>query len=63
MAARKKWIAGSLEPTGALVIDAGAELETKNGSGVTPLFNAAFFCHTDVLESLLETLLGFGVRQ
>ena len=34
--ARKKWIAGSLEPRGALVIDAGAVKALRNGKSLLP---------------------------
>ena len=34
--ARKKWIAGSLEPRGALVIDAGAVLALRTGKSLLP---------------------------
>src|ERR1700738_3523659 len=35
--ARKKWIAGSLEPKGVLTIDAGAVAALRNGRGVLPV--------------------------
>ena len=34
--ARKKWIAGSLEPRGALVIDAGAVRALRSGKSLLP---------------------------
>jgi glutamate 5-kinase len=34
--ARKKWIAGSLEPRGALVIDAGAVKALRSGKSLLP---------------------------
>jgi glutamate 5-kinase len=34
--ARKKWIAGSLEPRGALVIDAGAVKALRGGKSLLP---------------------------
>jgi glutamate 5-kinase len=34
--ARKKWIAGSLEPRGALVIDAGAVMALRSGKSLLP---------------------------
>ncbi len=36
VAARKKWIAGSLEPKGRLIIDAGAVVALKNGKSLLP---------------------------
>lgn len=36
------------------LVDAGASLETRNGSGVTPAFNAAFFCHAEALRVLID---------
>ena len=37
-----------------VLIGAGADLEAVNNSGATPLFNAAFFCHKDVLKKLID---------
>jgi hypothetical protein len=37
-----------------LLIEAGAELETKNNEQTTALFNAAFFCHPETLKLLIE---------
>ena len=36
MTARKKWIAGSLEPRGTLMIDAGAVAALRNGRSLLP---------------------------
>ena len=36
MTARKKWIAGSLEPKGVLTIDAGAVAALRNGRSLLP---------------------------
>ncbi|MGA1384267.1 MAG: glutamate 5-kinase [Steroidobacteraceae bacterium] len=36
VAARKQWIAGSLRPTGALVVDAGAERALRAGKSLLP---------------------------
>ena len=36
-AARKRWIAGSLEPRGTLTIDAGAEASLTNGKSLLPV--------------------------
>ena len=36
MTARKKWIAGSLEPRGALIIDAGAVKALRGGKSLLP---------------------------
>ena len=36
LAARKKWIAGSLEPLGAVVVDAGAARALKAGKSLLP---------------------------
>jgi glutamate 5-kinase len=36
IAARKRWIAGSLEPTGKIVIDAGAEMALAAGKSLLP---------------------------
>jgi glutamate 5-kinase len=36
IAARKRWIAGSLVPTGKIVIDAGAEMELASGKSLLP---------------------------
>lgn len=37
-----------------LLIDAGAAVEAKNNEQTTPLFNAAFLCHTETVELLLK---------
>ncbi|HEX8418329.1 MAG TPA: glutamate 5-kinase, partial [Methylobacterium sp.] len=37
IAARKAWIAGSLEPRGALVVDAGAERALQGGASLLPV--------------------------
>ena len=37
-----------------LLIAAGANLEKTNNEGATPLFNAAFFCHPQIVTSLLN---------
>ena len=36
MTARKKWIAGSLEPSGTLIIDAGAVKALRGGKSLLP---------------------------
>lgn len=36
MAAKKKWIAGALSPSGSLIIDQGAENALKNGKSLLP---------------------------
>ena len=37
-----------------VLIDAGADLETKNNEQTTPLFNAAFFGHSEIVKLLLR---------
>ena len=38
----------------AYLIEKGADLESKNNEGNTALYNAAFFCHPEVLKLLIE---------
>jgi len=37
-----------------LLIEKGAELETKNHEGATALYNAAFFAHPETLKALIK---------
>jgi len=37
-----------------LLIEAGADINSKNNDGSTPLHTAAFFCRTEIVQSLLD---------
>lgn len=52
---------GQTEVARAL-IDAGADLNSRNNDGATALHTAAFFCRTEIVELLLENGADASVR-